>query len=191
MKVVRSSKPSIRLSILTCFTAQQTEMRAKLGIELSKQIKELGFVNKVEVLCALIRTEDDNKPGRAFLLKQAKGKYVQFLEAYDWPMENYLQLTMDAIFTNPDLISLKGIATPDGNDPKLFEQSINYSRFMENELIDDKTPNYENLPNYNNCLHKFYADRDFSQESTIVFKQADVNEIVILRKRPYLKSLHP
>lgn len=90
---------------------------------------------------------------RNILLKAAAGKYVCCFDDDDKPSENYIPVLRTAMSKNPDVVSLRGIITFDGENPELFEHSLKYSEWKttNNEI------KYERYPNHLNCIRASIA----------------------------------
>jgi glycosyltransferase involved in cell wall biosynthesis len=105
---------------------------------------------EVEIIPYLNEGEKTKGYYRNQLLSWAKGKYVAFVDADDWLSENYCELLLEAIKTNPTHVSLKGVITTDGQDPQIFEHSNKYSSWKTTHSgIDVK---YERTINHLNTI---------------------------------------
>lgn len=103
---------------------------------------------KEEVEFILMIDDKENTIGykRNKLLEYAKGDYLCFVDCDDRISENYFELLLKAIKTNPDCCSLNGIITTDGINAKEFKHSIKYTSWYEENNI------YYRPPNHLNCI---------------------------------------
>ena len=113
----------IKLSILIPVHESHWKQCDELLDHLNKQ-----FANKEEVEIIPFMNKGEFTKGyyRNLLLTLAKGEYVCFIDADDWTNENYIQLLLKGIKTQPTHISLKGVITTNGQNPKIFEHSNKY-----------------------------------------------------------------
>lgn len=82
------------------------------------------------------------------LLEVSKGEYVCFFDDDDLPSKDYISTLLEAIETNPDCVSLRGIMTTNGSNPEIFEHSLKYKAW---ETTKNKIK-YERYPNHLNCI---------------------------------------
>jgi glycosyltransferase involved in cell wall biosynthesis len=137
-------KPPAMWSILICTLEERKATFRKLYRELKKQIAENNLVGQVE-----IRAFCDNRKytvgfKRNALLKASKGKYVCYIDDDDWVHEKYVSMIFEKLQKNPDCVSLKGIITTNGKNPRLFIHSNAYKEWFERDGIYYRSPNHLN-----------------------------------------------
>lgn len=142
----------MKLSILICSLESRKELFSHgLLLQLIEQID--GRHNEVDY--EVIRDSGEKSTGqkRNELLGMAKGEYVCFIDDDDEISPNYINILLEAIKTNPDCVSLRGVMTTSGANPETFEHSIKYKSY--------KTTNnpikYERYPNHLNCIRASIA----------------------------------
>lgn len=157
------------LSILICTVPQRKDFFQSLMRELRRQLQELDAWNKVSV-----DTNDDTEwsigKKRNFLLQDAQGKYIAFIDDDDRISPNYIKLLLEGIATDPDACSLIGEITEDGKNPKKFIHSLKYTSWYEQDNV------YYRNNNHLNCVLSSIAkqmkfpnsnhgeDRSYSQQ---------------------------
>lgn len=123
------------LSILICTIEERQEDFEKLRNHLIKQINENNYSEEIEILDCC-----DNKTypvgvKRNFLLENASGKFICFIDDDDWVSKDYIKEIMNIIKNNSDIdcIGIKGklisLYSPQMN--KEFIHSIRYATYME------------------------------------------------------------
>lgn len=133
---------SIRLSILICTLESRKESFERVKGKLLRQIEKNGLTGKVEVL--FLSGEGSTGDKRNQLLEAASGDYVQFLDDDDDVHEFYVLWTYNALKDDPDCVSLTGIMTTDGRNPKKFIHSIKWFDYFEKEGVYYRPPNHLN-----------------------------------------------
>lgn len=88
---------------------------------------------------------------RNFLLAEASGEYVAFIDDDDTVSEHYISHLMDGINKGVDCCSLTGIITDDGKNPRKFIHSDKYDSWFEKDNI------YYRCVNHLNCIKKSIA----------------------------------
>lgn len=89
------------------------------------------------------------------LLANATGEYTCFIDDDDRIADNYFALILEAIKTNPDCVSLRGIMTVDGANPQMFEHSIRYRAYA----TTTNPIKYERYPNHLNTIRADISKR--------------------------------
>jgi glycosyltransferase involved in cell wall biosynthesis len=176
----------MRLSILIPTIEKRLGMFNRLFFELNFQIEMQNAFGIVEIL----HDNDENKSigkKRNDLLERATGDYVCFIDDDDIICNDYLRIVLKALQSNPDNLSLKGVITTDGNDPKIFEHSIKYKEYRTTENVIT----YERYPNHLNTIKSsiakqfkfpeinFGEDTDWATQiynSGLLKKEVQINE---------------
>lgn len=104
------------------------------------------------------------------LLAKAQGEYICFIDDDDRIADNYIELVMAGIATNPDCCSLNGIITTDGKDPKPFKHSIDYDSMYERDGIYYRPPNHLNTVRASIAKQMVFPDWQRSEDSNYCFQ---------------------
>lgn len=160
-----------KLSILICSIAKREKMLKSLLEKIDEYKFNYFKEDEIEILI-------DKREGitigekRDFLLNNAKGEYVAFIDDDDMITDSYFKEIRKGIDGGFDCCSLRGIMTWDGYNPEIFEHSIKYHAW-------NTTYNYikyERFPNHLNCIKSSIAkqikfphlwsaeDRDWSKK---------------------------
>jgi glycosyltransferase involved in cell wall biosynthesis len=107
------------------------------------------------------------------LLQRAAGEYICFIDDDDRIADNYIELVMAGIATNPDCCSLNGIITTDGKNPKPFKHSIDYKEFFERDGVYYRCPNHLNTVKTELARQCPFPDWDRSEDSNYAFQLRD------------------
>lgn len=110
---------------------------------------------------------------RNILLQEAQGKYICFIDDDDRIADNYIDLVMAGIATNPDCCSLNGIITTDGKDPKPFKHSIDYKEMYEQDGVYYRPPNHLNVVRSSIAKQMVFPDWQRSEDSNYCFQLRD------------------
>jgi hypothetical protein len=131
-------------SILICTLKERISTFDYIYNKLKKQIEESGLQDKIEILYFLDQRENSIGFKRNALMRQSKGLYVNYIDDDDDVHEEYIAQIYSKIKKKPDCISLKGIITIDGIDPRMFIHSIAHSDFFVSDNIYYRPPNHLN-----------------------------------------------
>ncbi len=143
---------NIKLSILILTIPERKNFLDKLLDELHRQIMESGQHESIEIL--VNASDGDIGSKRNYLLNEAKGKYLNFFDDDDMPGNYYILTLLSGISMNVDVISLRGIYSVDGIMDGIFEHSIKYSEWKNDQPGDIK---YLRNPNHLNCIRSTIA----------------------------------
>lgn len=110
---------------------------------------------------------------RNILLQSAKGEYICFIDDDDRIADDYVELVMQGIATNPDCCSLNGIITTDGKNPKPFKHSIDYASMYERDGVYYRPPNHLNTVRASIAKRMVFPDWDRSEDSNYCFQLRD------------------
>lgn len=177
----------MKLSILIATIPSRADMLNKLVTELIRQQSKYGDL--VEILgCS-----DDKSIGakRNELLQSSSGEYVCFIDDDDWVSSTYIDDIFDAIKTDPDCVSLRGVITWDGASPEIFEHSLKYKHYITHTMPVDGIK-YERYPNHLNTIKSSIAKQfKFPEINHGEDKAwADlINESGLLKKEIYIDKI--
>jgi glycosyltransferase involved in cell wall biosynthesis len=148
------------LSILIPTLPERAEKFNKLFFDINFQIEMQNAFGIVEVLIDEAPKGKSIGEKRNQLLQKASGEYVCFIDDDDKLSNDYIRLILKALQSKPDCISLKGVITFDGHDPKIFEHSIRYSEYRTTANVIT----YERYPNHLNVIKSSIAKQFKFQE---------------------------
>lgn len=131
-------------SILICTLKEREEVFQNLYNKLQNQIHKYKLEDKVEVLYFLDDREHTVGFKRNALMDQAQGEYVNFLDDDDDVHNKYIKMIYRKLKHKPDCVSLVGIITFDGKNPRSFIHSIQYDSYFEKDNIYYRPPNHLN-----------------------------------------------
>lgn len=121
---------------------------------------------------------------RNIMLQAATGEYICFIDDDDRIADNYVELVMVGIVTNPDCCSLSGIITTDGKDPKPFIHSIDYNEFFERDGVYYRCPNHLNTIRTELARQCPFPDWQRSEDSNFAFQLRDKRLLKVEYKIP-------
>lgn len=145
-------KQPVRLSILIRTTYDRKGMSDKLYEEFFTQAMLQD--EQVEILEEIDNGEMTKGAKCNLLMARAKGDYLCFFDSDDLPSFDYIERVLDALKSNPDCCSLRGLITQDGGEPEVFEHSIKYDIWKTN---DTGIVKYERPPNHLNTVRSIIA----------------------------------
>ncbi len=131
-------------SILICTLEERKATFKRIYSKLKKQISKNNLKDKIEILAFSDDRQNSVGYKRNALLKASKGKYVSYVDDDDDVHENYIKMIYDKLTKNPDCVSLKGIITTDGENPKYFIHSLAYKEWFEKDNVYYRPPNHLN-----------------------------------------------
>lgn len=139
-----------------------------------RQIEDTDNIDDIEVL-------DDRSPRSAYsigikrnlLMARAQGEYMAFIDDDDRIADNYIELVMGGIATNPDCCSLRGIITTNGANPKPFIHSIKYDSMWEDTEAYYRPPNHLNTIKTELARQCEFPDWQRSEDSNFCFQLRD------------------
>lgn len=134
----------LKLSILIPTLEKRKTVFNKLYNKLIDQIEKFNLKNNVEIVVSCDNGQKPTGQKRNELLQKSNGLYTCFLDDDDDVSNDYIKLIYDATLKDPDCISLTGIITFDGKNPKKFIHSIKYDSYFEKNNIYYRPPNHLN-----------------------------------------------
>jgi hypothetical protein len=159
-----------RLTILIPTLPGRAAFFERLVNELFRQMSETGTQFKIAADDAVgisIGSKRNN------MVANVETDYLAFIDDDDRIADNYIELIMSGIATNPDCCSLNGIITTDGKYPHQFKHSINYDRFYEEDGVYYRCPNHLNTIRTELARQCPFPDWDRSEDSNYAFQLRD------------------
>jgi len=117
----------------------------KLQEELERQIQLLNASDFVSVKSFPDAGQNSVGFKRNQLLQTSRADYVCFIDDDDWVSLDYIRLLFESIQQCPDCVSLTGLITTNGEDPKYFIHSIRYDHYFEKHGVYYRPPNHLNI----------------------------------------------
>ena len=143
-ELIEAATPKL-WSILICTIEGREESFERLCEKLKSQINALGLCDEIEILsCKDKRGDHSVGFKRNKLLELSSGVYTQFLDDDDDIHDNFIEMIYTKLQNKPDCVSLAGIITTNGMDPKLFIHSIAYEEYFEQDNTYFRPPNHIN-----------------------------------------------
>ena len=139
-----TAENSILWSILICTLEERKPQFNTIYNKLKQQINALGLQEHVEILYFRDKREHSVGYKRTALVEQSNGQYVCFIDDDDDVHPAYIQMIYNALQTKPDCVSLVGIITSDGGNPKTFIHSLQYNAWFEENNVYYRCPNHLN-----------------------------------------------
>jgi hypothetical protein len=153
------------LSILIPTISDRKYIFEELVKKLNKQINDNRLGDKIEII-----SKCDNRimtigEKRNLLLHKAKGKYTMFIDDDDDVSDDFIQLIYKGCLFDADCLSLTGIITTDGINPRLFIHSIQHQKYLEKNNVYYRPPNHLN-PIKSTISKKFvFPSKNHSEDS--------------------------
>lgn len=162
----------IKLSILIPTIKRHEKYLIELLRELNHQTSK--YNGEVEILIDDSQVDTVGEK-RNRLLERAIGKYVAFFDADDSPSRNYIELLMQAMKTDCDCASLKGIYSVDGAYNGIFDHSIKYKKWetVQGIIRYLRFPNHLNMIKSSIAKQFKFPEKNFSEDfdwSTAIHK---------------------
>jgi len=132
----------MKLSILVCSLNSRKNFLDRLLERLCPQVN--ANEAEVEILLRVDNGEATIGAKRNSLVHMATGDYAAMIDDDDLVSENYVNLILGAIGTNPDCVGMQGIMTTDGHSPRKFEHSLKHRSWYEKDGIYYRNPNHLN-----------------------------------------------
>lgn len=183
---IEESNPKI-WSILICSLEERHQSFDKLKTKLDKQIQEAGLQDKIEVLSYIDNRETPVGTKRNALVSRSSGKYIAFIDDDDDVHDQYISMIYEKLLNDPDCVSLEGIITTDGNNPKKFIHSLAYNHYFEKDGVYYRPPNHLNPIKRQYAVQFQFPEKNYGEDTDWALQIASTgvlkNEEVI--DRPY------
>lgn len=131
-------------SILICSLEERKDAFDKLQTKLKNQIESNNLSDKVEVLACVDNRVHPVGVKRNALVMMSKGKYISFIDDDDDIHERYVPMIYEKLLLNPDCVSMTGIITFNGENPRKFIHSLKYPAYFEKDGVYYRPPNHLN-----------------------------------------------
>lgn len=133
-----------------------------LSVLLQELERQIG-PRDVEIL--VDRSEGTTGAKRNRLLSEAKGKYIAFIDDDDAVSHRYIDLILEAVKDNPDCLSLIGVMTTNGNNPKRFVHHLDYDKYFEKDGVYYRPPNHLNVIRASIAKRYLFPDKTFGEDT--------------------------
>jgi len=132
-------------SILICTLEDRRDQFNALYAELERQLNETGLRDSVEILYYRDNKEKSIGFKRNALMRQARGKYVSFIDDDDTVHEQYIAMVYEKLQNDPDSVSLRGLYTARDGTKSIFEHSRTFgTRYTFEDGRYIRPPNHLN-----------------------------------------------
>lgn len=200
-------KDSVLLSILIPTLPERSEMLERLLRQINSQLENLGAREKVQVVILSDNRELTIGAKRNELMRQAKGRYVAFIDDDDEIGSEYFAQVLEGIERYaPDVFGITGVMRWQRSRTlrtnHRFTHSIEYSRWFDRG--QGKLKEYFRPPNHLNPMRReiaiqfpfkevsFAEDKDWSERianSGLLVKECRINPpIYYYNFNPYKKN---
>ncbi|MCH9631194.1 MAG: hypothetical protein S4CHLAM37_12160 [Chlamydiia bacterium] len=160
---LKDNKP-ILWSILICTVEERSEAFKNLYAKLLHQIKSTCQLANVEVVYYKDNKEASVGFKRNMLVASAKGKYVSFIDDDDDVADNYVRTIIENLQSDPDCLSLTGIITTKGKDPKKFFHSLHFKDYIIHKTCYTRPPCHLNVIKRSIASQIRYREIDRSED---------------------------
>ena len=131
-------------SILICTLQERKHFFEFIYNKLQEQIRQNNLQGRVEVLYFLDNRQHSIGHKRNALMRQSRGAYVNFIDDDDDVHPHYVKMIYDRLADEPDCVSLVGVITFNGRNPRTFIHSIDYNSYFESNNVYYRPPNHLN-----------------------------------------------
>jgi hypothetical protein len=153
------------LSILICTIEGREESFARLCKKLTDQINALGLQDEIEVLaCKDAAGEHTIGYKRNALMESSSGLYTTFCDDDDDVHDEYIRMIYEKLQSRPDCVSLVGVITFNGKNPKKFIHSIAYDSYFEHDNVYFRPPNHLNPIKRSIAIQFIFPEKNFSED---------------------------
>ena len=154
------------LSILIPTLEERRDSFRRLMEKLDRQIAGSSLAEQVEILCFLDDRRHSVGHKRNWLVEQARGEFVAFVDDDDGVSDEYVPMICRAILENPeiDCIGIKGRITFAGKSPRIFIHSIQYREYFSRGGIYYRPPYHLNPIRREIARRYRFADISYSED---------------------------
>lgn len=190
MKTTYTIETDYKLSILIPTLPSRRRWYHSVAGQLATQLNALttryrvDYWKIVELVNPNDRTDITIGAKRNEMMSRATGDYLCFVDDDDRIADNYIELVMAGVSTNPDCCSLNGIITTDGKDPKPFKHSIDYKEMYEADGVYYRPPNHLNVVRSSIAKQMVFPDWQRSEDSNYCFQLRDSGLLKVEYKIP-------
>ena len=135
---------------------------------------ETGFIGKwlvknlpkeIEIItCRDKRGENTIGTKRNALLAASQGAYVSTIDDDDMIHDEYIKMIYEKLQTKPDCVSLTGIISTNGANPKRFIHSVRYSSYFENNNTYFRPPNHLNPMKRSIAIQFSFPEKNYGED---------------------------
>jgi len=154
----------MKLSILIPSLEKREYVFKRLKRSLREQINALGVQDSVEILSDIDNGQKKIGTKRNDLLQRASGEYVAFVDDDDRVSETYIKDILQGLILNPDVLTLKGVYTVRGGNPKTFLHSIMFNGWYEQDGILYRYVNHLNCIKREHAIQAGFPEIDFGED---------------------------
>lgn len=167
----------IKLSILIPSTHDRKEMLDGLLSFLKKQITDLKAHDEVEVLTEIDGREISVGNKRQILLERAKGDMILFIDSDDEISSEYLFEILNAMSSEPDVITFDGYMSTNGQKEEKFKiaQGLPYITIPSANGLNEylRFPNHLTATRRSIALQIGFKDLRFAEDYDYSFRLKD------------------
>lgn len=163
---LKGEQPDKKWSILILTMEKRQPVFEKIFQKLTKQIEENGLQDKVEILVFKDNGENTIGKKRNHLLQTSKGEYICYVDDDDDVEDNYISLIYNKLEQEkPDCVSLVGIITFNGQNPRTFIHSIKYDSYFEKDNVYYRPPNHLNPIKRDIAIQFKFPENSFGEDT--------------------------
>ena len=148
-----------KLSILICTMPFRAEKLQRLLSVLTPQLNDF-----VEVKIESDEGQMTIGAKRNKLLNEATGEYVCFVDDDDLVSEDYVVRILQAIESGPDCCGIQGVITFQGQCPRVFIHSKQYTTWHEANEVYFRCPNHLNPVKRSLALETKFPESNFGED---------------------------
>lgn len=155
----------IRWSILIPTINGREILFKKLYNDIENQIKKEKLESEIEIITSYDEGQKTIGKKRNELLMKSRGEYISFIDDDDSVHPTYIKTIYNVIKKHPDCISLEGIITFNGKNPRKFLHSIQHKRYFENRRIFYRPPNHLNPMRRDVAIRFHFPEKNFGEDT--------------------------
>lgn len=155
---------SVKWSILICTLENRALTFERLYKKLQDQINKLNLSDSVEIVFFKDNREHSVGYKRNKLLENSHGEYICFVDDDDDVSDDYIKIIYEKLLKNPDCVSLVGIITVCGTNPRKFIHSIKYDSWFEKNTTYYRCPNHLNPIRRDIAIQFKFPEKNFQED---------------------------